>query len=283
MLISVVITSYNYEKYLPDTINSVISQTYSDWEMIVVDDASTDDSVDIIKEFTKKDSRIKLIQNETNLGLTETLKKGVKAASGKWVAILESDDILRENYLEKKAEIANKYPDIGMIFNDVELFGDEGRINDVRKKFTGTAQYLKGKSYPRKIFNDLIYFNRVLTLSTVFANREKLLQCDWETPSDRILDWWLLLHFTRKYDCFYIPEKLTKWRIHYSSYINKKQKIFAIPVNLLALIDIIKKEKDIRLLPGVIWIILSNFTRVRVACAQLIKIRLGIPLRCEKP
>ena len=282
MLISVVITSYNYEKYLKDTINSVLSQTYSDWEMIVIDDASTDSSVDIIKEFVKKDSRIKLIENETNLGLTKTLKKGVEAASGEWVAVLESDDRLREDYLEKKAAIANKYPDIGMIFNDVELFGDEERIKDVSKKFTDTAKYLKGKTYPRNIFKDLIYFNRVLTLSAVFISREKVLKCDWETPSDRILDWWLLLHFTRKYDCFYIPEKLTKWRIHYGSYINKKQKIFAIPVNLLALIDIIKKEKDIRLLPGIIWIILSNFTRVRVACAQLAKIRLGIPLRCEK-
>lgn len=279
MLISVVITSYNYEKYLKDTINSVLSQTYSDWEMIVIDDASTDSSVDIIKEFVKKDSRIKLIENETNLGLTQTPKKGLEAASGEWVAILESDDRLREDYLEKKAAIAAQYPDIGLIFNDVELFGDETRIKELEKTFSKSSEILKRKKYPCNLFKELLYFNRILTFSSTFVNRQKFLNCDFNTPTDKLLDWWLFLHFARRNDFFYIPEKLTKWRIHNDSYIYKKDKTYSYPVNLLAFIDIVKKEKNIKLAFYIIPVIISSLYRLRVAICQHIKVVLGIPLR----
>lgn len=282
MLISVVITSYNYEKYLKDTINSVLSQIYSDWEMIVVDDASTDSSVEIIKEFAKNDSRIKLIENDTNQGLARTLKKGIEAASGEWISILESDDMLREDYLEKKASIAANNPAIGLIFNDVELFGDESRIEEVSKKFERSAKCLTKKNYPRNIFKDLIFFNRVLTLSTIMVKKENILKSNWNTPSDKLLDWWILLHFARENEFYYIPEKLTKWRIHYGSYINKRTKLFTVPVNLLALIDIAKSEKDFSLIPYILAVILTNFNRTRIACIQLLKKALGIPLRCEK-
>ena len=73
MLVSVVVTSYNYQKYIKDTIISVLNQTFKDWEMIVIDDASTDASVKIIQELTKNDSRVKLIQNSENIGLKKKL------------------------------------------------------------------------------------------------------------------------------------------------------------------------------------------------------------------
>lgn len=102
MLVSVVVTSYNYQKYIKDTIISVLNQTFKDWEMIVIDDASTDASVKIIQELTKNDSRVKLIQNSENIGLKNSIKKALKEASGEWIAFLESDDLWREDYLEKK-------------------------------------------------------------------------------------------------------------------------------------------------------------------------------------
>lgn len=282
MLISVVITSYNYEKYLKDTINSVLSQTYSDWEMIVVDDASTDSSVEIIKEFTQKDKRIKLIVNDKNLGLKQTLKRGLEAASGEWIAILESDDQLREDYLDKKVSIAVNNPNIGLIFNDVELFGDETRIKELEKTFSKSSEILKRKQYPCNLFKELLYFNRILTFSAVFVNKQKFLNCDFNTPTDKLLDWWLFLHFARQNDFFYIPEKLTKWRIHNDSYIYKKDTTYSYPVNLLAFIDIVKKEKNIKLAFYIIPVIISSIYRLRVAICQHIKIILGIPLRGSK-
>ena len=250
--------------------------------MIVVDDASTDSSVEIIKNFAQNDNRIKLIENEYNTGLKNALKKGIEAASGEWIAILESDDLITEDYLEKKSAIIKQYPDVGVIFNDVELFGDEHRIKDVERKFEKSAVLLKTKTYPCNMFEDLIYFNRLLTFSTVLVNKEKLLECDFCTPTDKLLDWWLFLHFAREYNFYYIPEKLTKWRMHSDSYIHKKHKLFYFPVNLMALLDIFKKEKDLKLIPHIVLIFILGITKIKVAAAQRIKLMLGLPLRAEK-
>lgn len=283
MLISIVITSYNYEKYLKDTINSVLSQTYTDWEMIVIDDASSDSSVEIIKKYQKEDSRIKLIENETNLGLKKSLEKGVKAASGEWIVFLESDDAITADYLEKKVAIIKQYPNIGLIFNDVELIGDKERICEVEKKFKQTALSLKSKTYPCNLFKDLMYFNKVLTFSVILINKEKLCECSFDTPTDKLLDWWILLHFARENEFYYIPEKLTIWRIHRDSYIYKRHKLYYYPVNLLAVIDIFKQERNIKLIPYIIVIFLGGIGKIKVALAQRIKKALGLKLKCENP
>lgn len=239
--------------------------------MIIIDDASTDSSVEIIKKYQREDNRIKLIENETNIGLKKSLEKGVKAASGEWIVFLESDDAITADYLEKKVAIIKQYPNVGLIFNDVELIGDKNRIREVAKKFKQTALSLKAKTYPCNLFKDLVYFNKVLTFSVILVNKEKLCECNFDTPTDKLLDWWILLQFARKNKFYYIPEKLTIWRIHRDSYIYKKHKLFCYPVNLLAVIDIFKKEKDIKLIPYIIVIFLNGIGKIKVALAQRIK------------
>ena len=118
--------SYNYSKYLPEAIESVINQTYENWELIIVDDCSNDNSVEIAESYVVKDSRIMLLKNDRNLGLAKTLKRAIKASSGNWIAFLESDDIFLPVSLEKKADYINSGADI--IYTDVELFGDEAKI-----------------------------------------------------------------------------------------------------------------------------------------------------------
>ena len=108
--ISIITTSYNYENYIKETIESVQAQTYKDWEMIIVDDGSTDNSVDVIKSYVEKDSRIKLFQHENcqNKGLCESLKLGITKSQGDWLIILESDDTIVNNYIEEKLKIINE-------------------------------------------------------------------------------------------------------------------------------------------------------------------------------
>ena len=181
MLVSVVVTSYNYQKYIKDTINSVLNQTFKDWEMIVIDDASTDASVEIIHELTKNDSRIKLIQNSENIGLKNSIKKALKEASGEWIAFLESDDLWREDYLEKKVALINEGGQFGFIFNDVELFGDTTykTFPKVKGKFPGSMFYSFGISNP------------VLTMSSVMVKKNLLALVDFNTPIDKLLDWYI--------------------------------------------------------------------------------------------
>ena len=85
-MISIITASYNYSKYISETIKSVQTQTYSDWELIVVDDASTDNSVEIIRSFCD-DKRIKLICHDKNKGLSKVIQTGLKYAKGEWTLI----------------------------------------------------------------------------------------------------------------------------------------------------------------------------------------------------
>lgn len=244
MLISIVVTSYNYQEYLKDTINSVISQTFKDWEMIVIDDASTDCSLEIIKEFVNNDNRIKLIENKENLGLKKSMQKGVEAASGEWIAFLESDDMWREDYLEHKAAIIKEYPDLGLIFNDVELFGDERKIKLLKPTFERNRKFLNKQKFPKNMFKDLNIQNRVVTFSSVMIKKTVLQDINWNVPVDKLLDWWLYIQISYKNKFFYIPEKLTKWQIHPKSYIQKKSDKRFCMVNICAYQEVYKNNKN---------------------------------------
>lgn len=236
MKISVITASYNYENYIRETIQSVINQSYTDWEMIIIDDCSTDNSVEVIKSF--RDDRIKLFVNEKNIGLKETLKLGIKEAAGDWIVFLESDDILKSDYLAKKIEIVQKYSNVAFIFNDVELFGDDATVKYVKPVFDLNNEYLASKTYPCNIFKDLNVHNRILTFSTVMCKKEVLREEYFNTPIDKLLDWWLYVHITYCNNVFYIPEKLTKWRRHSESYINKKQGAKFHIIQIRAYIDV---------------------------------------------
>lgn len=244
MLISIVVTSYNYQEYLSDTINSVILQTFKDWEMIVVDDASTDCSVKIIKEFVNNDNRIKLIENKENLGLKKSMQKGVEAASGEWIAFLESDDMWRKDYLEKKTSTINEYQDLGLIFNDVELFGDKHKTELLKPTFERNRKFLNKQKFPKNMFKDLNIQNRVVTFSSVMIKKTALQETNWDVPVDKLLDWWLYIQIAYKNDFFYIPEKLTKWRIHPNSYISQKNAKRFCMVNICAYNEVYKNNKN---------------------------------------
>ena len=120
MRISIILTSYNYEEFISQSIESVIAQTICDWELIIIDDGSKDNSVNIIKSYCEKDSRIKLFQHENgvNKGLPDTVKLGIEKASGEWIAFLESDDSIVPEYLEEKFKIINNNPSVNFIFNE---------------------------------------------------------------------------------------------------------------------------------------------------------------------
>ena len=93
-LVTVVTPCYNGAKYLRETIESVLAQTFTDWEMIIVDDCSKDNSVDIIKQYADLDSRIKYLSTPNNTGSPAIPRNlGMEAASGKYIALLDSDDI----------------------------------------------------------------------------------------------------------------------------------------------------------------------------------------------
>ncbi|MGL4999874.1 MAG: CpsB/CapC family capsule biosynthesis tyrosine phosphatase [Cetobacterium sp.] len=107
-LISVVTPMYNDEKYIGETIESVQNQSYTDWEMIIIDDGSSDNSVNVIKKYVVKDSRIKLIEHESNKGVANARNTGLQVAKGKYVAFLDSNDTWTPDKLKKQKKFMEK-------------------------------------------------------------------------------------------------------------------------------------------------------------------------------
>ena len=120
-LVSIVMPSYNSEKYIKDSIESVLNQTYPFWELLIVDDCSTDKTVDIIKSF--KDERIKLFQNEVNSGAALSRNWALREAKGRWIAFLDSDDLWLPTKLEEQLQfmIDNNYH---FTFTDYRICAD---------------------------------------------------------------------------------------------------------------------------------------------------------------
>lgn len=246
MKISVVTASYNYQDYIKETIQSVLDQTYKDWELIIVDDCSTDNSVEVIKSY--KDDRIKLFVNEKNLGLKETVRRGIEKATGEWIVFLESDDILTSDNIEKKVEIVKKYPEVNLIFNDCEFFGDESKVSDFSIALKKTRKILREKKYPQKMFYNFYLSNKIFTFSSVMAKRDDLLKLDFNSPIDSLLDWWLWVQLAYMGCFYYIPECLTKWRLHTDSYIYKSFHYSPKQLQVKIYLEIFKKQKNLFIL-----------------------------------
>lgn len=114
--VSIVTAVYNGEKYLSQTLDSVLRQTFDDFELVVIDDASTDGTADILRKYAERDGRIKVYRNEQNLRLARSLNRGVSLAEGKYIARLDADDICMPNRLEKQYDFMENNPDIGVSF-----------------------------------------------------------------------------------------------------------------------------------------------------------------------
>lgn len=107
-LVSIITPIFNCDQFIEEAIKSVIVQTYKNWEMIIVDDFSTDNSLKIIKDFSKKESRIRLIQNKKNNGSGISRNKAIKIASGRYIAFLDSDDIWHKDKLKIQITLMKK-------------------------------------------------------------------------------------------------------------------------------------------------------------------------------
>ena len=125
-LVSVIMPAYNAEQFLEEAINSVISQTLTDWELLVIDDCSTDRTRQIAAEFAKKDSRIQLLVNEENMRVAKTRNKGLAVCRGEYVALLDSDDCYKPQMLQKMVERA-KETKADIFYCSYELIDEQGK------------------------------------------------------------------------------------------------------------------------------------------------------------
>ncbi len=227
MKISIIMASYNYAEYIKQAIESILSQTYKNWELIIVDDGSTDNSIDVIKYYVEKFDNILLYQhkNGINKGLSETLQLGLKKSAGKYIAFLESDDYWADNYLEEKINVVNNNPDVKFIFNATELFGDEEVIKEHLKNTSDNPPIEEKTDFYEFIPFSFLEMSVVGTFSSMFIDKNVLSNYSFNTPCGLYLDWWICHQIALKHKMYYLNKKLTFWRLHKKSYTNDKYDI----------------------------------------------------------
>lgn len=126
-LISVVMPTYNSERFLGEAIESILNQTFGDFEFVIVADKSSDRSDIILDYYAKRDNRIKIFMGE-NLGLISSLNKGCKLAKGKYIARMDSDDISLPRRLERQVQYLEKHPEIGVLGTGIRYVDEAGRL-----------------------------------------------------------------------------------------------------------------------------------------------------------
>ncbi len=124
-MVSIITPMYNSSKFIHWTVQSVLSQVYKNWEMIIIDDCSTDSSVDIIKSYISVDNRIKLILNETNLGAAPSRNLGIKKANGRYIAFLDSDDVWLPTKLNDQLNFMEKNK-VAFSYCSYEIIDEDG-------------------------------------------------------------------------------------------------------------------------------------------------------------
>ncbi len=198
-LISIIIPVYNAAKYIKDTLDSVLLQDYENFEIILVNDCSTDESVKIIDSY-RTDSRIRLINNTSNQGAASSRNIGIGAACGDFIAFIDSDDIWDSRKLSKELEFM-KSRDIAFAFTAYE-FGDENA--------KGTGKYV---NVPTKLVYKEALSRTVIFTSTVMFDMSKLTKDDIKMPlvaSEDTATWWKLLR--NGYTAYGLNESLTIYR-----------------------------------------------------------------------
>lgn len=132
MKISVVMSVFNSEKYIGEAIDSILKQTYSDFELILIDDKSTDMTNKIMKQYQASDSRIIILENESNLGLTKSLNRGLTVAQGEYIARMDADDISLHERFEKQVNFLDNHPEYSFVSCIAQYIDENGNLEQMR-------------------------------------------------------------------------------------------------------------------------------------------------------
>ena len=197
-LVSIIMPSYNCGRFVNGTIRSVQAQTYQDWEIIFVDDCSTDDTISIVSELREKDSRIHLYQNASNSGAAVSRNNALKAAKGRWIAFLDSDDLWEPTKLEEQVRfmIENGY---SFSYTEYQEMDTDGNLNGVRV------------SGPKRVSKLGMFAFCWPGCLTVMYDRKAigLIQIEDIKKNNDYAMW---LKVCQKAECYLLPEVLAKYR-----------------------------------------------------------------------
>lgn len=218
-LVSIVMATYNGGKYLRQQLDSILQQTYRHFELIVVDDASTDNTLSILDEYAALDDRIHVFPAVKNLGLVANFERGLGLAKGDFIALSDQDDIFRKDKIELLRAALKDHPDRDLVVSDLSLIDED----DVEFA-TSMWRYQKLNPQQGKPFHRLLYSNFATGCAMMF--RRRLLEIAIPFPSDCIVhDWWLAVVAAsiKGGGICLVAEPLAAYRQHRSNVIGARE------------------------------------------------------------
>lgn len=204
--VSVVMPAYNAEKYLREAIDSILAQTYEDFEFIIINDGSTDRTKEIIQSYT--DTRIIYLENERNSGICVTLNKGLEAARGRYIARMDSDDISFPERFAVQVDYMDKHPELGVAGSLVERFYDD----DISYHDFPPSETNKYKCRADLLFSTCVAHPATIIRKSVLDKHNFRYDEDFLGMEDYHL-WWRISQYSPIVN---IPKILLKYRIHKS-------------------------------------------------------------------
>lgn len=211
--VSIITPVYNCEKLIGETIECVLNQTYQNWEMLLVDDCSSDNSAEIIQEYAQKDNRIKYFKLEENSGAAVARNRALEESTGRFIAYLDSDDLWKKDKLEKQVKfmLENHY---GFTCTDYEKITEDG------------TSLNKVINIPKKVNYNLFLRNTIIQTVGVMVDTQitgkKLLEMPLIRRRQDAATWCQLLK--NGYDCYECPENLSYYRVVSNSLSSNKWK-----------------------------------------------------------
>jgi len=220
--VSILIPVYNRENFIKRTIESALSQTYENIEIVVVDNKSTDKTWEFLQEYSMKDQRIKIFQNEQNLGPVLNWKKCLEYSEGDYIKFLWSDDLISEDFLKKTVPILEKNEDIGFVYSKVKIFSELWETITYDLKISSSKIpseiFFKGallNEYSVPVSPGCAIFRKKdIKITELIPNGLKLSHLDYGAGNDLLI----FLDVLIKYKYFYyIDEVLSMFRFHNDS------------------------------------------------------------------
>lgn len=216
--LSVIVASYNYERFIGKVLDCLIGQTRKDFEVIIVDDGSKDSSVKIIKEYVLNYRNLKLLQHQdgVNKGLSSTVQLGIKHSRGEYIAFCESDDFWEKDHVEHLYKFIDENPDAGMIYNRIKCINNSSYSN--YDSYVEQCNNLLLEHSGTNFFEKNFLENWMPTFSAACVKKELLSSCDFNSPIRPYLDFWLWRQICLKSKVYFVNNSITLWNKHDASY-----------------------------------------------------------------
>jgi glycosyltransferase involved in cell wall biosynthesis len=230
--LSIVMPNYNHGHLVAGALDSVLGQSFPPLEVIVIDDASSDNSVEVIEHIVKRDGRVRFLRNQKNIGAIPTFNNALKQVRGSWVYAMAADDRVLPGFFEKSMKLLGEHPQAALCSADMNILDSSGKvISEYRAAEASGPAFFSPAEVLAELYKNPKY---IIGTTTIFRRAALDEVGGFPTELHSLCDWFVERAIALKYGACYIPEVLCSWRY---SEKNLSQVSFDDPGAMLDLID----------------------------------------------